>query len=819
MNKVIKDNDSVQDFCLDKIVRAVTKANNSVPEKDRMNEETIQKVVSTVQKSLAGFSVISVNDIHDLVEKALVRHNKYAVSKAYMIYRENKRTQKKFNEIESKALSIVKGDTDLRGENANKNIDDNGAKRDYFAGLVSKSITNKILPKSVLELHRSGKGHFHDADYHLNPEHNCDLLDIENCFTYGFKMQNTQIKPTTKTPFRTACNLLAQINLIVSGRQYGGQTVSWIHLVPFVNYSRNIIRNKIIEDFAEEGINLTEEALAKKVERKLHEEIYEGIKTYQYQILSHSSSNGQTPFVSNNLCLREAETEEELRDLALIIEELFKRRYKGVKDDSGHYITPLFPKFLYWLSDGLNLKKGDPYYYLTELAAKCEVKRKQPDINSEKKGREIKKGQIIPSMGCRSWLAPIWEENTYNVYDIEKCYVKGESAGTQNIDDITDFNAVAYPYGTFIDKQNFATIPDGEYCIGEYRVNFRGNTGWVLRKHGENVVILEPKVYGRWNNGVFTINLPYVALEARSAFMDDLEARKAKFYEILDERLEICREALRIRYKHCSEIKAKNSAILWMHGALARLSAEETVGELMERYPQRASISLGYVGLFETCQALIGQSNTTKEGQMLSIEILNYLNNRLNEWKAEDHIGYSLYGTPEESLTYKFAKANRKEFGVIEHITDKDYVVNSYHVDPRETIDAFTKLEIEGKYLALSSGGAVSYVETPDLSKNLDVVIAIMQWMYDHIAYAEINGKIGVCYACGYEGDIPLIKTHNGKFVFKCPHCGNTNDELMYIIARLCGYLGEISGGNTNEGRLDDIYHRTINVDCKNEIQ
>lgn len=813
MDKVIKRNDVEQDFCLDKIVKAIKAANDSVEKENQMDDASIQKVVNTVMKKLDGFTSINVEDIQDMVEQALVRHNKYAVSKAYILFRQKKKENKKFNEIEEKALSLINGTSDLRGDNANKHIDDNGATRDYLAGIVCKSIFEKTVSKDVVKAHKKGLIHFHDTDYSpAQKEHNCDVLNIEDQFKNSFQMQSTLIEPNEDTPFRTACNLLAQIHLIVSGRQYGGQTISWSHLLPFIDSSRKLFRKEIIEDFAEEGITLSEEALNKKVEKKLRKDIYEGVKTYQYQILCHSSSNGQTPFVSNNLCLREAQTQQELDDFAMLIEEIFNRRIKGVKDESGHYISPLFPKLLYWTCDGLNVKKGDPYFYLTELAAKCEVKRMQPDIVSERETRKVKQGQIIPSMGCRSLLAPIWEENTYPV-DTEFYWT---------IDTFSD--GISYPYGTFVEKKSFESVPNGEYTKGDYQINFRGNTGWLIKKTDDSVTILEPKVYGRWNNGVVTINLPHVALESlsdeslellRSGKIEEFQKTvdMNNFYKVLDERLELCRKALQERYKSCCSIKGKNSPILWQYGALARIGAEDTVGDLMKKYPQRASISLGYVGLFETCVALLGESNTTYNGRKLSKEILTYLNKKCDEWREIDHMNYSIYGTPEESLTYKFALANRKDFGVIPRITDKDYVVNSYHVDPREHIDAFKKIEIEGEYLSLSSGGAVSYIETPDISNNIDAVISIIQWMHTHIVYAEINRKIGVCYECGYEGDIPLTKTEDGRFEFTCPNCGNKDDNKMHVMARLCGYLGTVNAGNTNKGRLDDIYHRTVHLD------
>ena len=791
--RVIKRNESEQDFCLDKIVQAISKANRSVPAEDQMNEEAIQKVVATVEKKLTGFNTVSVEDIQDFVEQALVRHNKYTVAKAYILYRDKKKQEKKFTENEEKIMALINGSSSLRGDNANKHIDDNASVRDYIAGIMCKSLANKILPKDVVKAHKAGIIHFHDADYSpVQKLHNCDLINIGDMLEHNFIMGDTLIEPNEETPFRTAANLCAQIALLVSGRQYGGQTMSWIHVVPFIDRTRKVIRKQVVDEFASVGITLTDDQIHDITEKKLRDEIAEGVKIYQYQILCHSSANGQTPFVSNNLCLREAETQQELDDYAILIEEILKRRIKGVKDSSGHYISPLFPKLLYWTCDGLNVKKGDPYFYLTELAAECMAKRMQPDIVSEPKTREVKQGQMIPSMGCRSMLGPIWEERTYGV-DEKFCWTEG---GT-------------YPYGTFVEKRSFAELPDGEYKTGydegQYCINFRGNTGWLKSKNGSEVTVMFPMVYGRWNNGVVTINLPYAALEAKRDGKD--------FYEVLDKYLDVCHTGMLERVKSCRSIKAKNSPILWMYGALARLDAEQTVGDLMDAHPTRCTVSLGYVGLYETCETLIGKSNTTEEGRKLSKEIMGYLNKKLAQWKAEDHLMYAIYGTPEESLTYKFALALRRDFGYIPKVTDKDYVVNSYHVDPRESIDAFKKLEIEGEYLALSSGGAVSYIETTDLTHNLDALVSVIQWMHNHIMYAEVNRKIGVCRKCGYEGDIDLVKTENGEFIFHCPNCGNEDDNTMSVTARICGYLGNITVGNTNKGRLDDIYNREIHTD------
>lgn len=846
--KVIKKSSKSQAFDIEKIKKALNKANLSTEESSRLNEDQFNKVMTTIAKRLDGFEVISTETIDDFVEMALTRHNRYAVLKSYEEERARKNANKTYTDNEEKVLALIEGDSELRGDNANKNVDDNAAVRDYMAGTLAKSIAQKLLPKFIWKGHNKGWWHFHDSDYSpVNRMHNCDLVNAEDQLENTFVMGNTLISPDEHTKFRTACNLLSQINLQVSGRQYGGQTQSWAHLLKFVQQSRENYRYFLYKRYIEEepiiqkirkllhyiGINTglyNAKRFDADVEKELRKEVKEGVKIYQYQVLCHSSSNGQTPFVSNNLCLREAETQQELDDMAMIIEEIFKRRIKGVQDPTGRFVSPLFPKLLYWTCDGLNVKEGDPYFYLTKLAAVCESTRQQPDIMSEKQMRKVKKGQIIPTMGCRSLLAPIWEDVKYPI--TEKFYwdytcESEEYLKTLSLDTMTpkDFERVAFDYDIFLDKCSFEGMNKRKYLLGEVAINFRGNTGWLKEVGDDYVIITKPIVYGRWNNGVVTINLPHAALTARENIFKQVPEQTAintedlmkEFYKVLDDRCESVRKALQIRYDSVSKIKGKNSAILWRYGALARIGDEDTVGDLMKQYPQRASMSLGYVGLCETCYALIGESNTTIAGQELSKEILTYLNNKCEAWKKEDSINYSIYGTPEESLTYKFALANRRDFGVIEHITDKDYVVNSYHVDPREEIDWATKLKLEGQYLALSSGGAVSYVETSDLTKNPTAIVRIIQFIHENIIYAEINRKIGVCYKCGHTGDFPLLK-ENGKFIFKCPNCGNTDDKMMDVTARICGYLGKVTAGNTNYGRLDDIYHRVLHTDCKEDL-
>ena len=844
--EVIKVSGKTQEFSLAKIERAINLANKAVDVEQRMDDATIQKVINNVVKMLDGFTSVSVDDIHDMVERSLMKYpSHYQVAKEYITYRDRKKKDKKFNEIEEQVLAVIDGTSALRGDNANKRIDLNSSARDYIAGITCKSIAEKTLPKKIIKAHKAGLIHWHDLDYSpVQKLHNCDVINAEDMFINGFQMGDTRIEPNDETPFETACNLLAQINLQVSSCQYGGQTVSWSHLVPFIDKSRKQIRKKLIADMYStphgkfcKKLHIkpyNEKWLEEKVEEKLRAEIYKGVKTYQYQVLCHSSSNGQTPFVSNNLCLREAMTQRELDDYAMLIEEILKRRIKGVKDVSGHYISPLFPKLLYWTCDGLNVNPGDPYFYLTELAAKCELKRTQPDIVSERETRRVKKGQIIPSMGCRSLLGPTWEIKTYPVntkfhyvsaFDNVMGYLCDDLMHNyfphltlQNMTD-EDFENCAYPYGYFVEAKSFENLPNGNYPIGLYRINFRGNTGWLIEKNDKEVKICEPIVYGRWNNGVITINIPHVALEAKKYVEENGGDPVEKFFEIFTERMELVHEGLKVRNDYCKTIVAKNSPILWQHGALARMDENKTLGEYMEEHPTLCTISVGYVGLYETCEALIGESNTTENGRNLSKRILGYMNTLCNTWKANDKINYAIYGTPEESLTYKFAMANRKDFGLIDKITDKDYVVNSYHVDPREEIDAFKKIEIEGEYLALSSGGAVSYVEILDHTYNVDAIVSIIQWMHKNIVYAEFNKKIAVCHVCGHEGGIELIKTENGDFKFICPNCGNSDDNKMDVTARLCGYLGKVNAGNTNKGRLDDIYNRVVHTDCKDEFE
>ena len=815
--KVYKRNGAEQDFCLDKIINAIKKANNAVSDDGKLTDEQFDKVVATVEKFLEPFDTVKVEDIQDLVEKALMKHNRYEIAKAYILFRDKKQNQKLYDHVDEQVLAITKGESaELRGDNANKHIDVNSSIRDYIAGTECKSLAQKMLDKSIITAHKKGWLHYHDMDYSpVMPLHNCDVFNIEDMLDNGFMMNDTKI--TRPRRFSTAANLAAQINLIISGSQYGGQTFSWAPLAKYVESTRvdcKIELLTILSVLPKWLAFILKPWYNKMVEVMVKRDVHVGIKTYQYQVLCHQSSNGQTPFVSNVINLREAMGEQEQKDLAFIIEEILKRRTKGVLDKLGKPMPPLFPKLLYYTCDGLNVKKGDPYFYLTELAAKCITVRMQPDIISEKKNREVKKGQMIPCMGCRSFVSAIWEERRYPRSTkfywqyVTSNNIQYEGAPGRNI----DFNR----------KIEYSVLPHFDANC-EIAINFRGNTGWLKEMTDEEVVVLQPIVYGRFNMGVVTINLPHCALSAVKSVKDnnmDSKYLKDEFYRILDERLEICHKALLTRWESVKNIKAKNSPILWQHGALARLDEEDTIGDwVMKHEPAFTSISLGYVGLYETCMALTGESNTSAKGQKTSSKILQYLNKKCEEWKEEDHLGYSIYGTPEEALTYKFASALAKDFGLIEHITDKEYVVNSYHVDPREDIDAFLKLKIEGQYLALSSGGAVSYIETPDMQKNPEAIVVVIQYIHEHIMYAEVNTKLDTCYNCGYQGELKMIKTENGDFRFVCPVCGCDDPDKQLVTRRICGYMGVVNAGNVNKGRGDDIFNRTLHLDSECNIR
>lgn len=824
--KVRKLGGKEEDFSLDKIINAVKKANNSVEKEKRMDDEKINQVVEFVQKKIKNYSTIDVDTIHDFVEKALMNKNQYDIAKSYVLYRSEKKKSKKYSDDELKIISICSStNEDVSGDNANKRPTFLGTQRDYIAGTKCKTIGRKMLPKEVTKAHDEGSIHFHDMDYSpLQNMSNCCLINDFDMFNNGFAMGTIGIDPSHS--FSTACNHLAQIALHVSSSQYGGQSHSWASTLPFLQKSRETISKRIHERCSE---FLTEKQMQKFIDEDLKKEINRGVQTFQYQVLCHQSSNGQTPFVSVNLCLAEAMTKQEQKDLAMIIEEVLRQRTEGVKDRKGRIISPLFPKLLYWICDGLNVEETDPYYYLNELAVDCIVKRMQPDILSEKKCREAKEGQIIPNMGCRSFLTPYWQKKTYVEKDGKIQHAELYSILNYGINweilDKPNKNYICRSLEPKSIKELYETLRKEHDCcvieLGDWKVvyNYLGNTARIqsisYNKETDeySIEVLEPKTYGRWNQGVVTINIPYVALKSK---LDNRD-----FYETLDEYLAICRKGLQERHKSIKKIRAENAPILWMDGGLARLNPQDNLDSMLEDDVDYTTISLGYVGLYETCMCLIGKSNTTKEGIKLSKEIMQYMNNKCTEWKNEDKIPYSIYSTPEEASTEKFAKALKKlaDAEIIVGVTDHDYVTNSYHVNPHEKIDAFAKLKLEGEYLALSKGGAVSYIECgTSLVTNKKVILQLMRYMYDNILYAEFNFRNeGACDECGYEGELKIIDD-NGKSIFQCPHCQNKNQKTLHYTLRLCGYIGEVANGissnspNSNQGRVADFKARIIHI-------
>lgn len=824
--KVRKLGGKEEDFSLDKIINAVKKANNSVEKEKRMDDEKINQVVEFVQKKIKNYSTIDVDTIHDFVEKALMNKNQYDIAKSYVLYRSEKKKSKKYSDDELKIISICSStNEDVSGDNANKRPTFLGTQRDYIAGTKCKTIGRKMLPKEVTKEHDEGSIHFHDMDYSpLQNMSNCCLINDFDMFNNGFAMGTIGIDPSHS--FSTACNHLAQIALHVSSSQYGGQSHSWASTLPFLQKSRETISKRIHERCSE---FLTEKQMQKFIDEDLKKEINRGVQTFQYQVLCHQSSNGQTPFVSVNLCLAEAMTKQEQKDLAMIIEEVLRQRTEGVKDRKGRIISPLFPKLLYWICDGLNVEETDPYYYLNELAVDCVVKRMQPDILSEKKCREVKEGQIIPCMGCRSFLTPYWQKKTYVEKDGKIQHAELYSILNYGINweilDKPNKNYICRSLEPKSIKELYETLRKEHDCcvieLGDWKVvyNYLGNTARIqsisYNKETDeySIEVLEPKTYGRWNQGVVTINIPYVALKSK---LDNRD-----FYETLDEYLAICRKGLQERHKSIKRIRAENAPILWMDGGLARLNPQDNLDSMLEDDVDYTTISLGYVGLYETCMCLIGKSNTTKEGIKLSKEIMQYMNDKCTEWKKVDKIPYSIYGTPQEATVEKFAKALKKlaDGEVIIGVTDHDYVTNSYHVCPSERIDAFTKLKLEGEYLSLSKGGAVSYVECDSsLVNNKKVILQLFKFMYDNILYSELNFRNeGNCDECGYEGELNFID-ENGKILCQCPQCLNKNQKKLSYVIRLCGYIGQISNGinensmNANQGRLSDIKNRVVHI-------
>ena len=730
---VIKRNGSEVTFDITKIIAAITKANESVDESIRMTPMQIQRIAESVEFSCLKMNRSpSVEEIQDLVEYQIMAHGAFEVAKNYVTYRYTRSLVRRSNTTDEKILSLIECcNEEAKQENANKNPVVNSTQRDYMAGEVSRDITERILlPQEIVEAHREGIIHFHDADYYAQHMHNCDLVNLEDMLQNGTVITGTLIERPHS--FATACNIATQIVAQVASNQYGGQSISLTHLAPFVEVSRQKIRKIVQAEMDSIGFDPGEEKIHELVETRLREEIRRGVQTIQYQVVTLLTTNGQAPFITVFMYLNEAHDEREKKDLAMIVEEMLLQRYQGVKNEQGVWVTPAFPKLIYVLEED-NIHEDAPYWYLTELAAKCTARRMVPDYISEKKMKELK-GDVYTCMGCRSFLTPD----------------RFTDAGIGNV-----ANAGNYEPG----------------------------------KH---------KYYGRFNQGVVTINLPDVALSSGG--------NTEKFWQIFEERLELCHKALRCRHERLLGTTSDAAPILWQYGALARLKKGETIDKLL--YNGYSTISLGYAGLYECVKYMTGKSHTDPSATPFALAIMQKMNDKCKEWKTAENIDYSLYGTPLESTTYKFAKCLQKRFGVIKGITDKGYITNSYHVNVTEEIDAFTKLEFEAQFQHLSPGGAISYVEVPDMQNNIPAVLEVMKFIYNNIIYAELNTKSDYCQVCGWDGEIQIVED-NGKLIWKCPKCGNTDQDKMNVARRTCGYIGTQFW---NQGRTQEIRDRVLHL-------
>ena len=731
--KIIKRNGSEAAFDISKIIVAIGKANATVDESIRMTPVQIQRIAESVVLSCEKLGRSpSVEEVQDMVEKQIMAHGAFEVAKNYITYRYTRTLVRQSNTTDDKILSLIEcNNEEAKQENSNKNPVVNSTQRDYMAGEVSRDITNRILlPKEIVEAHNEGVIHFHDTDYFAQHMHNCDLVNLEDMLQNGTVITGTLIERPHS--FSTACNIATQIIAQVASNQYGGQSISLAHLAPFVDVSRKKIRAQVEAEMAELGVERDEAKLSSIVEKRLREEIRRGVQTIQYQVVTLLTTNGQAPFVTVSMYLGEAKNEQEKKDLAMVIEETLLQRYQGVKNEKGVWVTPAFPKLIYTLDED-NIYPDSPYYYLTELAAKCTARRMVPDYISAKKMRELK-GDVYTCMGWRSFLTPD----------------RFTDAGVGNI-----ANALNYEPG----------------------------------KH---------KYYGRFNQGVVTINLPDVALSSGG--------NVEKFWQIFEDRLELCHRALQYRHNRLKGTLSDAAPILWQYGACARLKKGEPIDKLL--YDGYSTISLGYAGLYECVKFMTGRSHTDPTATPFALQIMQKMNDKCKQWKEAENIDYSLYGTPLESTTYKFAKCLQKRFGIIPGVTDKGYITNSYHVHVTEKIDAFTKLGFEAQFQHLSPGGAISYVEVPDMQNNIEAVLQVMRFIYDNIIYAELNTKSDYCQKCGWDGEI-IIKEQDGKLVWTCPQCGNQDQDTMNVARRTCGYIGTQFW---NQGRTQEIKDRVLHL-------
>ena len=721
---VIKRNGVEVIFDKAKIINAVQKANEEVPKLHQLSQYQITALADMIAtRALESSHAVNVEDIQDMVETGIMEMRGYEVAQKYVRYRYKRELTRKSNTTDDNILSLLDQiNENAKQENSNKNPTINSTQRDYMAGEVSKDLTMRVLlPEEIVKAHDEGIIHFHDSDYYAQREHNCDLINLQDMLQNGTVISQTLIeKPHS---FFTACNVTTQIVAQVASNQYGGQSFSLAHLAPFVDISRQKIRNKVIEERKECGEPMDEEIIRKVSERRLKDEIQSGIQTIQYQLITLMTCNGQAPFVTIFMYLDEVPEGRTRDDLALIIEEVMKQRMQGVKNERGAWITPAFPKLIYVLDED-NIHEDSKYWYLTEIAAKCTAKRMVPDYISAKIMRQLKNGNVYTCMGCRSFLTV--EEKQKN--------------------------------------------PDGSY-----------------------------KFYGRFNQGVVTINLVDVACSSEGDF--------DKFWDILEDRLELCHRALRCRHERLLGTVSDVAPILWQYGALARLKKGETIDKLL--YDGYSTISLGYAGIHEMCMRMYGKSHTDPEVRPFAMKVMQRLNDKCAEWKAAENISYSVYGTPMESTTYRFAKCLQKRFGIIPGVTDKNYITNSYHVHVTEEIDAFSKLKFESEFQKLSPGGAISYVEVPNMKQNIPAVLSVMKFIYDNIMYAELNTKSDFCDVCGYDGEIQIKEDENGKLIWECPNCGNRNQDKMSVARRTCGYIGTQFW---NQGRTQEIKDRVLHL-------
>ena len=724
--KIIKRNGSEAVFDITKIISAITKANKVVPEAQRLTKQQIIEISDHVQEvCYARGHAMNVEEIQDIVEDAIMATGAYEVARKYITYRYVQSLKRTHNTTDDKILSLIEcNNEEVKQENSNKNPTVNSVQRDYMAGEVSKDLTMRmLLPPEIVKAHEEGIIHFHDADYYAQHMHNCDLVNLDDMLQNGTVISGTLIeKPHS---FSTACNIATQIIAQVASSQYGGQSISLTHLAPFVDVSRKKIRRDVEAEMKDLGIDPGEEKISEIVEKRLREEIKRGVQTIQYQVVTLMTTNGQAPFITVFMYLNEAGDNQRLKsDLAIVIEEMLRQRYQGVKNEAGVWITPAFPKLIYVLEDD-NIYEGQPYYYLTKLAAKCTAKRMVPDYISEKKMLEYKvdangEGHCFTCMGCRSFLTPYIDENG------------------------------------------------------------------------------KPKYYGRFNQGVVTINLVDVALSSGGDF--------DKFWQLFDERLELCHKALMCRHNRLKGTLSDAAPLLWQYGALARLKKGEPIDKLL--YGGYSTISLGYAGLYECCKYMTGKSHTDPAAKPFALNVMQHMNDACAKWKNQHNIDFSLYGTPLESTTYKFAKCLQKRFGVVPGITDRNYITNSYHVHVTEHIDAFTKLKFESEFQKLSPGGAISYVEVPNMQDNLEAVIKVMQFIYENIMYAELNTKSDYCQVCGYDGEIQIVP-EDGKLVWECPKCHNRDQNKLNVARRTCGYIGTQFW---NQGRTAEIKDRVLHL-------